>query len=53
MWSIESFEDDICKEPTFPDPYESKLVEVKQSLIEDAGEGLFAKHNIRKGEVLV
>ena len=43
----ELFDSDICNEPTIPDPYESKLVEVKTSLIEDAGEGLFARQNVK------
>ena len=48
----ELFDSEICKEPTIPDPYESKLVEVKASLIEGAGEGLFARQNIKQGKVV-
>ena len=48
----ELFDSDICKEPTIPDPYESKLLEVKTSLIEDAGQGLFARQNVKQGKVV-
>ena len=36
----------FCPTPHLPDPYESLFVEVKQSHIRNAGEGLFAKVDI-------
>jgi len=48
----EYLSDQICHHPTTKDPYEDKLVNVKTSLIADAGEGLFAKQNIQKGHLL-
>ena len=42
----------ICDNPKISDPYESKFVEVKASLIETAGEGLFTKRNIVRGKVV-
>lgn len=35
--------DIICTDPRIPDPYESRLVEVRSSEIEGGNEGLFAK----------
>jgi len=35
--------DVICTDPRIPDPYESRLVEVRSSEIEGGNEGLFAK----------
>ena len=48
----EYLSDQICRHPTTKDPYEDKLVNVKTSLIADAGEGLFAKQNIQKGQLV-
>ena len=42
----------ICDNPTILDPYESKFVEVRPSMIENAGEGLFAKREILKGNIV-
>ena len=38
--------------PDVSDPYESKTVEVKDSLIPGAGQGLFTKHPVEKGRVI-
>ena len=43
--------DSICEHPEICDPYESKFVEVKQSLIPDAGQGLFATQPIKTGRI--
>lgn len=42
----------ICKHRLVADGYESKYVHVKQSLIPDAGQGLFCQRPIRKGQVV-
>ena len=34
----------ICDLPTLPDPYETRMVEVKQSNIPGGGEGLFSRY---------
>ena len=36
-------------DPTAPDPYESRYVAVRQSMIEGASEGLFARADIEPG----
>ena len=41
----------ICENPLLPDPYERKTVLVGQSKIDGAGEGLFAKVRIAKGQI--
>ena len=38
--------------PHLPDPYEAIFVEVRQSCIKDAGQGLFAKTNIEQGTII-
>ena len=42
----------ICKQPLLEDPYEQRTVEVKNSLISNAGQGLFAKRPIDKGQIV-
>jgi len=42
----------VLKSPEQSDPYEKKIVEVKQSLIPGAGQGLFAKKSVEKGVIL-
>ena len=42
----------ICTQPLLEDPYEQRLVEVKKSLIPNAGQGLFAKRSIDKGQIV-
>lgn len=44
--------DSICAQPTLKDPYEEKYVIVKESLIPNAGQGLFALKSIVKGQLL-
>ena len=34
----------ICDLPTLPDPYETRMVEVRQSNIPGGGEGLFTRY---------
>lgn len=46
------FKDTICAWPLRPDPYELKHVQVKHSLIAEAGEGLFAIKVIKKGQIV-
>ncbi len=41
----------VCSCPLISDPYESRTVSVRQSLISGAGEGLFAARYLLKGEV--
>ena len=38
--------------PHLPDPYEAIFVEVRQSRIKDAGQGLFAKTDIEQGTII-
>merc|ERR1719323_2200388 len=42
----------ICKDPTAPDPYESKMVGVRCSSIPGADEGLFARCDIETGTTI-
>ena len=42
----------IGDQPLVPDPYESLHVECKASGIADAGEGLYAKHDIPEGTIV-
>lgn len=42
----------VLKSPEQSDPYENKIVEVKQSLIPGAGQGLFAKKSLEKGVIV-
>ena len=42
----------FSRDPHLADPYESLFVEVKPSLIKDAGEGLFAKTDIDVGTII-
>ena len=42
----------ICSSPQLPDPYESKSVQVRESGIPNAGEGLFAREAIKAGRVV-
>ena len=42
----------LCKKPTIPDPYESSMVEVRNSAIPGAQQGLFALKNIDPNTVL-
>jgi len=42
----------FCSSPLQSDPYEEQLVEVKDSLIVDAGQGLFAKKDVEQGTVI-
>ena len=42
----------MCDNPDVPDPYENKTVEVKDSMIPGAGQGLFTKHPVEKGQVI-
>ena len=42
----------ISDNPTIADPYESEFVQVRPSMIENAGEGLFSKRKIPKGNVV-
>lgn len=42
----------ISTDPLAPDPYESKFVEVKESSIPGAGQGLFAKRPIPLGQLV-
>ena len=44
--------DSVLKYPEIHDPYESKTVEVKDSLIPDAGKGLFTRKHVSKGTVI-
>jgi len=44
--------DNFCRSPTTEDPYEALFVEVKQSKISKAGEGLFAKTDIEVGTII-
>merc|ERR1711874_626854 len=38
--------------PLVPDPYESSTVEVRFSQVEGGGEGLYARRNVAKGEIV-
>ena len=42
----------ISRQPLLPDPYENLFVYVDESLIPDAGEGLFAKVDIEADTVI-
>ena len=42
----------FCPHPHARDPYEAIFVEVKQSRIKDAGEGLFARTDIEPGTII-
>ena len=42
----------IADQPLVPDPYETELVEVKQSQVSGGGSGLYARKDIPKGIVL-
>ena len=42
----------ICQNPLIKDPYESKWVVVQDSRIPDAGQGLFALQDIKKGQLI-
>lgn len=42
----------FSRSPHLPDPYEAIFVEVNQSNIKDAGEGLFAKTDIEAGTII-
>ena len=44
--------DSICDEPLMEDPYENETVEVRESLISGAGEGLFTLKFIPKGRLI-
>ena len=44
--------DSICQHPMLADPYESALVYPGISTIQDAGEGLFAKTDIKAGQLI-
>ena len=46
-----STRDWIGEEPLFDDPYESAHIECRSSAIQDAGEGLYAKHDIPEGQL--
>ena len=41
----------IGNDPLVPDPYESKMVEVRKSHVENSGSGLFAKQKLPKGTI--
>ena len=41
----------ISRQPLLPDPYEARLVEVGASLEEGGGQGLFAKVDLRPGDL--
>ena len=38
----------MTSSPTLPDPYEAVMVQVKQSKVEGANEGIFARRNTEK-----
>ena len=38
----------MTSSPTLPDPYEAVMVQVKQSKVEGANEGIFARKNTEK-----
>ena len=42
----------ICSQPTLKDPYEALQVEVRQSFVEDGGEGVFALQPLAKQTVI-
>lgn len=42
----------FSRTPHLPDPYEAIFVEVRQSRIKDAGQGLFAKTDIEQGTII-
>jgi len=42
----------VTSSPTLPDPYETSMVEVRNSLVEGAQDGLFARKDIPKNTVL-
>ncbi len=46
-WESITLEDTLGVDLLKPDPYEAKMVHVAPSLIDGAGEGLFASINIR------
>ena len=41
----------IAKHPLVPDPWEESMVEVKESLLPQGGEGLFARKDIEAGVI--
>ena len=43
---------DPLRTPHHPDPYEAIFVEVRQSSIKDAGQGLFARTDIEPGTII-
>jgi len=52
-YSFESANPSVfCRSPHTPDPYEALFVEVKESRIKNAGEGLFAKTDIEVGTII-
>ena len=42
----------VLDHPDISDPYEDKMVEVKESLIPGAGQGLFTKCDVEKGKII-
>ena len=42
----------VCSYPINRDPYEDKLIEVKESSVSQAGQGIFAKRDILPGTVV-
>ena len=44
--------DSICQNPTLADPYESSLVYPGISTVPEAGEGLFARTDIKAGQLI-
>ena len=50
--SVLGISNTVLKFPEVTDPYESKIVEVRDSLIPGAGQGLFAKQSVEKGCVV-
>jgi len=47
-----STEQSVGENPTVPDPYEGRTVQVLDSVVEGGGEGLYAVRNITKGEIV-
>lgn len=48
----QSTHDILCRQPLVPDVYEQERVCVCESLIQDAGEGLYARRSLTEGEVV-
>ena len=42
----------MTSNPTYPDPYESRIVQVRFSYVEGANEGLFARLKIEPNTIL-